>query len=57
MLCIVPGFAGPYLDFAAALRVADSLGAGTRVAIPLLGLIRAGMAEGLVKMRTEKRHG
>jgi hypothetical protein len=49
MLCIVPGFAGPHLDVPAALRVAESLGAEARVAIPLLGMIRDGMHEGLAK--------
>ena len=57
MLCLVPGLAGPQLDFPPALRVAESLGAETRIAIPLLGMIRAGVHDGLAKQRTEKRHG
>ncbi|WP_333669556.1 hypothetical protein [Elioraea tepidiphila] len=57
MLCLVPGFAGLQLDVPAALRVAESLGAGTRVAVTLLGMIRDGMNEGFARMRAEKRHG
>ena len=57
MLCLAPGVAGPQLDFASALRVAESLGAATRVAVTLLGMIREGMDEGFAKTRTETRHG
>jgi hypothetical protein len=49
MLCLVPGVAGPQLDVPAALRVAESLGADTRVAVTLLGMIREGMDEGFAK--------
>jgi hypothetical protein len=56
MLCLVPGFAGPQLDFPAALRVAESLGAETRVAATLLGMIREGMDEGFATMRKGTPH-
>ena len=57
MLCLVPGLAGPQLDVPGALRVAESLGAETRVAVTLLGMIRDGMNEGFARMRAERRHG
>jgi hypothetical protein len=57
MLCLVPGFAGLHLDVPAALRVAESLGAEARVAIPLLGMIRDGMHEGFAKQRAASPRG
>jgi hypothetical protein len=57
MLCLVHGFAGPQLDFPAALRVAESLGAATRVAVTLLGMIREGMDEGFATSRKGTPHG
>ncbi|WP_019013907.1 MULTISPECIES: hypothetical protein [Elioraea] len=56
MLCLVSGFAGPHLDVPAALRIAESLGADTRVAVTLLGMIREGMDEGFATMRKGTPH-
>ena len=56
MLCLVSGFAGPQLDVPAALRVAERLGADTRVAVMLLGMIREGMDEGFANVRKGASH-
>jgi hypothetical protein len=52
MLCIVPGFAGPELDLPVALRITESLGVPSALALTLLGALRQGWHEGLASRRS-----